>query len=269
MATKRRFKVRVRGKVRNRLLRRGGIAAGTALGLLLAAWGGAAVLKHSSGLLSGRFLAFKPKSVALNCPSAAAYPSLMELVSGAASGTLTGAQARELSGRIRRLHPGMAEVRIFRNFFTGKVSVTAVPELVVAPVLSDGATAYLGITGRLLPEDLSEAPTPHFPVELRHAPEKAPELAAFLSSFAPLSGLLYSSPAGLSCDGSAWDCTLRLQDGSEVLWGGFEFTKLKILRLNEVMKVALSKSRGPLRADLRNFREGKIFVSAVNSGKKS
>ena len=48
-----------------------------------------------------------------------------------------------------------------------------------------------------------------------------------------------------------------------VLWGKFEFTRLKVLRLNEVMKDASRKTAGPLRADLRSFREGKIFVSAI------
>ncbi len=259
----------MRGKVRNRLLRRGGVAAGTVLGLLLLAWGSAAAVRQSGRLFNGRFFAFKPKSFEILCPSSEAYPSIKELVSDAASGTLTGREAADLSGRIRQLHPGIAEVRIFRNFITGRVSVSAVPEKTVAPILADGTTAYLGVTGRMVREDLSGGQPPAFPVELSHAPGKAPELASFLSAFVPLSGLLYSAPASLRCDGRSWDCTLSLEDGSEVLWGGFEFTKLKILRLNEVMKVALSKSRGPLRADLRNFQEGKIFVSAVKSGKKS
>ena len=102
-----------------------------------------------------------------------------------------------------------------------------------------------------------------FAVELAGAPREAPELAVFLSALKPLTGLFYSRPLALSCDGRTWDCRLKLEDGTTVLWGKFEFTRLKVLRLNEVMKDASLKTGGPLRADLRSFREGKIFVSAL------
>lgn len=262
MAPGRKFKVRVRGKVRNQLLRRGGMAAGVALGLLAASWLFGAAVKNYRRALADR-LSFKPELFDVNCASSEAADSLRALAAAAVRKPFSSRSAAELEREMLRLRPGLASVRISRNFFTRKASVEAVPEEAVSAVLADGATAYLGVTGRLMPEKLSDGPDAPFSVTLARAPREAPGFAAFLAGLKPLAPLFYSPPAALSCDGASWDCRLRLADGSVVLWGEFEFTRLKILRLNEVMKDALHKSGGPLRADLRSFREGKIFVSAL------
>ncbi len=255
--------MRVRGKVRNQLLRRGGAAAGVALGLLLASWLFGAGIKASRRYLENRLFSFTPKSFEINCPSPDAVVFLRGLADKAVNSSLSAGRCAEIEREIKSLHPGLASVRVSRNFLTGKAAITAVPEEVVSSVLADGATAYLGVTGRLLPEKLSACGPDPFAVEIRGAQRKAPELAAFLSSLKPLSGLFYSRPLSLSCDARKWDCSFKLEDGTTVLWGGFEFTRLKILRLNEVMKDASLKAGGPLRADLRSFGEGKIFVSAA------
>ncbi len=253
----------MRGKVRNKLLRRGGIAAGVTLGLVLGSWGFASAVRNSRQLLGGPFFIFKPQAFEINCPSRQAYDSLRRLASKAVKKPFSSLRAREMAEDIRRLHPGLASVKISRNFITGKASIKAVPEEAVSAVLSDGTTCYLGVTGRFMPERLSGDPADPFKVELRRVPGPAPEFASFLSELRPLAGLFYSRPVSLACDGRTWDCSLRLEDGSVVLWGGFEFNRLKVLRLNEVMKAALPGSSGPLRADLRSFGAGKIFVSAL------
>jgi hypothetical protein len=268
MAAKRKFKVRVRGKVRNQLLRRGGVAAGLTAGLLAAAWLAGYAVKNSKAFIESR-LQFRPEAVDVVCASAEALGSIRELASAAVKKPLSSGRAAELAAEIRRRHPGLASVSVSRNFLTRKASIEAEPEKVVAQVLSDGATAYLGVTGRLMGENLSGAGEAPFAVELRGAPGAAPELAAFLAELKPLAGLFYAEPARLACDGAGRDCSLWLRDGSVALWGRFEFTRLKILRLNEVMKDALAKSGGPLRADLRSFGEGKIFVSALKQAAPS
>ena len=263
MAGKRKFKVRVRVKVRNQLLRRGGAAAGVALGLLLVSWLFGAGIKVSRRFLDDRVFSFRPDFFEINCPSPEAAVSLKELADKALKSRLSAGRCAEIEREIIRRHPGLASVKVSRNFFTGRAGITAVPEEVVSGVLADGAMVYLGTTGRLMSEKLSGSGPDAFAVELAGAPREAPELAAFLTALKPLAGLFYSRPQALSCDGRSWDCRLRLEDGTSVLWGKFEFTRLKVLRLNEVMKDASLKKGGPLRADLRSFREGKIFVSAV------
>jgi len=262
MPVRRKIKVRVRGKVRNQLLRRGGMAAGVTLGLLLGSWVFGAAVKNYRRVLADR-LSFKPELFEVSCPSPEAAESLRALAEDAAKRPFSSRRASELAAEMRRLRPGLASVSISRNFFTGKASVKAVPEPAVAAVLADGATAYLGVSGRLMPEDLSGSAGLPFAVQLRGAPREAPAFSSFLAGLGPLVPLFYSAPQALSCEAPSWDCRLRLADGSVVLWGEFEFTRLKILRLNEVMNDALQKSGGPLRADLRSFREGKIFVSAL------
>lgn len=263
MPAKRKFKVTVRAKVRNRLLRRGGAAAGAALGLLLVFWLFGAGIKASRRFLESRLFSFRPDSIEINCPSPAAAATLRELAGRAAGSRLSAGRCAELEQEVKRRHPGLASVKVSRNFFTGRAGITAVPEEVVSPVLADGATVYLGTSGRLMPEKLSGDRADPFTVELAGASAEAPELAAFLADLRPLSGLFYSRPLVLSCDGRSWDCRLKLEDGTTVLWGKFEFTRLKVLRLNEVMIDASRKAAGPLRADLRSFGEGKIFVSAA------
>ncbi len=258
---RRKFKVRVRGKVRNRLLRRGGAAAGIALGLGMAVWMLGAAAQGGRRLLEARFQ-FRPEAFDIKCPAEEAAASIRALTAGALNRPFGARRAEAMEREIRELHPGLASVEVSRNFLTRKASVAAVPEEVVSAVISDGTLRYLGVTGRFMPERLAGPEEDPFRVELHRSPGSAPELASFLAGLRPLAGLFYSRPVLLSCDGQSWDCRFELEDGSEVLWGKFEFTRLKILRLNEVMGDALQRSGGPLRADLRSFSEGKIFVSA-------
>ena len=263
MPGRRSYKIRVRMKVRNSLLRRGGAVAGAVAGLLAAAWLSAAGLKAARGFFGGGILSFRPDSFEVDCPAPEASASAKELLSKVLNSPLSARRCAELAEEIKRRHPGLASVTVGRNFITGKASVKAVPEEVVAPVLLGGATAYLGVSGRFMTESLAGGDALPFPVSVRAGAGEAPALAAFLSGLRPLAGLFARRPLLLDCPGVSGDCRLGLEDGSTVLWGGFEFTRLKILRLNEVMEDAARKTGGPLRVDLRYFREGKIFVSAL------
>lgn len=263
MPARKRFKVKVRGKVRNQLLRRGGAAAGLAVGTLMAFWLFGAALKAARSCVGSRLLSFRPSSFEVRCPSPEASASAKELMSEAIKGGFTSRRCADIADELKRLHPGLSSVRVARNFFTGKATVTAKPEPVVSPVLLDGATAYLVASGRLVAENLSGQAGFGLPVEIGWRPSEAPGLAAFLSELKPLLPLFYSRPVSLGCPGPGWACRLRLEDGSAVLWGEFEFTRLKVIRLNEVAKDASLKRPGPFQIDLRYFREGKILVSAV------
>ncbi len=255
--------MRVRGKVRNNLLRQGGTVAGLALGLLLASWFFGAALKASRSFISGRIFSFRPASFNVDCPSTEAAVSARELMTATLKAPLTARRCAEIAAELRRRHPGLTEVNVARNFFTGRASVKAVPEAVVSAVLLQGTSAYLSVTGRLLGENITGKISSELPAEIGWAAGSAPGLAVFLKDLNPLLPVFYSRPSRLYCPGSDWACTLRLEDGTSVLWGEFEFTRLKVIRLNEVMKDASLKRTGPLRVDMRYFREGKIFVSAA------
>lgn len=263
MAARNKYRVRVRVKVRNKLLRRGGVAAGAALALILASWIFGAAVKASRGFPAWRLLSFKPASFEVDCPAPAAAAYARELMSGTLNLPLTAARCAGIAAELRRRHPGLSYVSVGRNFFTGKARVTARPEEAVSPVLLNGATSYLGVTGRFMAENLGAPSAADFPTEISWPAGEAPALAAFLKDLRPLLPLFYSRPARLECPGREWACLLRLEDGSTVLWGGFEFTRLKILRLNEVARDASQRRAPPFRVDMRYFREGKIFVSAV------
>jgi hypothetical protein len=263
MAARTKYRVRVRVKVRNKLLRRGGAAAGLALGLLLASWFFGTAVKASRGFIGGRLLSFKPAAFEVDCPAPAAFASARDLMKETLNAPLTAGRCAGIAAELRRRHPGLSSVRVARNFLTGKARVTARTEEVVAPVLLNGATAYLGVTGRFIGENLSDVSAADIPTEVSWPAAEAPALAAFLKEIKPLLPLFYSKPARLQCPGRDWACRLRLEDGSTVLWGGFEFTRLKILRLNEVARDAALKRAVPFTVDMRYFKEGKIFVSAA------
>lgn len=264
MPARRNYKVRVRMKVRNSVLRRGAAAAGATLGLLAAFWFFGAAFKAGKNLVYERLLAFRPDSYEIDCPSQPAAAYARELAAGVLHSRVTAARCGELAERLRDRHPALASVDVGRNFVTGKLSVKARPEAAVAAVLIGGATAYLGESGRLMPETLAGGEAAPFRTELAWRPAAAPELAGFLKEVSPLVPLFYSRPAALECRDRDWAaCRFRLEDGTAVLWGGFEFTRLKILRLNEVAQDAALRKTPPFRVDLRYFKEGKIFVSAV------
>ncbi|HBA61142.1 MAG TPA: hypothetical protein DCZ92_10055 [Elusimicrobia bacterium] len=262
MAGRKKFKVKVRVKVRNNLLRRGGAAAGIVLGLGFVVWISGYALRSSRDLISGRFFSFKPVSIEVNCPAPEAAASARELFSGTLNSPLTAGRCRELAAELKRRHPALSSAKVFRNFFTGKTEISAAVEPVVAPVLLNGATVYLGETGRLMRENLSGPQTAPFLTELRGAARVA-GLVTFLKDIKAQYALFSSKPVKLEC-GPEPECSLLLEDRTRVLWGGFEFTGLKVLRLNEVLKDAAAKRGGPLRIDLRCFREGKIFVSEAS-----
>ena len=255
--------MRVRGKVRNQLLRQGGTVAGLALGLLLGSWFFGTALKASRGFISGRIFSFRPASFNVDCPSPEASVSARELMAATLKAPLSARRCAEIADELRKRHPGLADVRVARNFFTGRASIKAVPEAIVSAVMLEGATAYLSVSGRLLGENITGQTASELPAQIGWPAQSAPGLAAFLKELSPLLPVFSSRPSRLECPGSDWACTLRLEDGTSVLWGEFEFTRLKVIRLNEVIKDASLKRPGPLRVDMRYFREGKIFVSAA------
>ena len=73
-----------------------------------------------------------------------------------------------------------------------------------------------------------------------------------------------SRPVKLEYRGSSESCRLTLESRAEILWGEFKFTKAKIVRLNEVLADAARRIKGPLKVDLRYFRDGKVFVSKLS-----
>ena len=93
-----------------------------------------------------------------------------------------------------------------------------------------------------------------------------PALAGFINDIGALKENFLSPPERLEYRPREKTCRVFLSNGCEVLWGEFEFTRLKVLRLNEVLNDVSLKLRLPVRVDLRSFREGRIFVSAGASG---
>jgi hypothetical protein len=124
--------------------------------------------------------------------------------------------------------------------------------------------AYLSESGKLISETFSPPPPNGLRTEIYGQADdfNVPALARFISDMGVLKKSFLSPPDRLEYRPREKTCRIFLSNGCEVLWGEFEFTRLKVLRLNEVLNDVSFKLRLPVRVDLRSFREGRIFVSA-------
>ncbi|MCX5796317.1 MAG: cell division protein FtsQ/DivIB [Elusimicrobia bacterium] len=53
---------------------------------------------------------------------------------------------------------------------------------------------------------------------------------------------------------------VRLQDGTQVLWGDLRWTREKLSRLHEVLSDSRSGAAAPMLADLRYFEDGRVLL---------
>ncbi|MCX5784095.1 MAG: hypothetical protein NTX59_00225 [Elusimicrobia bacterium] len=292
MPVNRRYKVRFRGKVRKQLLKRSRLFLGLALAAALAVYGGFKSFGVVSGFSPGAFFSFRLKELKLDCP----VPSINEYARGlflARQGRpLSSADCSLLALEIKNHHTAVRDVLVRRNFFSGGAFVTVRLEPVVSPVfLPGGTTAYLSESGRLLTENFSKVaetglrteiygqfegignPALLVPTQIQKSGAgrnrrddsfedgALPALSGFIGDIGLLRKNFSSPPTRLEYRPREKFCRLFLENGCEVLWGEFEFTRLKILRLNEVLKDVSLKLKFPVSVDLRFFKEGRIFVS--------
>ena len=284
MAHGKKYKVKVRVKVRHRIVRHAGLALAVCAAAVVLGCSGLWAARALSTLSPGRFFAFKARSLSVTSPSEEISAEISRRMSGKMGGSFLRADAAALAAGLKTTYPSLSRVEVRRNFLGGRVSVDAVPENIVAKVrLTSGGRAkspgggenfYLADNGRLLEAYYGRGPDTLFETEVNggRGAGLAP-LAAFLRELnAMASGfssrpvrLEYPAPEDVAAAGAQpgreQSCRLTLADGASVLWGDFEFTKAKISRLNEVLPAAARRLGGPLRVDMRYFRDGKVFVS--------
>lgn len=257
--------MRVRVKVRKRLFKRSGFIFGLALAAGLAAYAGFLSFGAVGRLSPVPFFSFRLKELKLNCPAPAVTEEIRALFLARSGRTLSSSDCSALAREIKKRHTAVREVSVRRNFLNGGASVTVRLEPVLTPVFLEGeTTAYLSRSGKLISESFSPPLQNSLRAEI-YGSEKSfsmPALAGFISDMGILKKSFLSPPERLEYRPREKICRIFLSNGCEVLWGEFEFTRLKVLRLNEVLNDVSSKLRLPVKVDLRSFREGRIFVSA-------
>ena len=265
MPANRHYRVRVRIKVRNRLFRRSGFVLGFALTVGLAAYAGFRSFGAVSGFSPVPVFSFRLKALKLNCAVPAVTEEIRALFSARLGRALSSSDCSALALEIKKRHTAVSEVSVRRNFLNGGAAVTVRLETVLTPVfLEGGTTAYLSESGKLISENFSPPPQNDLRAEIYGPPDgfNMSALAGFISDMGVLEKSFLSPPDRLEYRPREKTCRIFLRNGCEVLWGEFEFTRLKVLRLNEVLNDVSLKLRLPVRVDLRSFREGRIFVSA-------
>jgi hypothetical protein len=284
MAAAKKYRVKVRVKVRHRFLRNAGLALSVCAAAVVLGCSGLWAARALSALSPGRLFAFKARSLSVTSPSEEISAEISRRMAGKMGAAFFRADAESLAAGLQTAYPSLSRVEVRRNFFGGRVSVDAVPENIVAKVRlvpggrvqapGGGESFYLAENGRLLGERYGPGPETMFETEVRAGcgAGLAP-LAAFLKELNALASGFSSPPVRLEYPAPGYvpppgaqavpeqSCRLTLANGASVLWGDFEFTKAKISRLNEVLSDAARRLGGPLRVDLRYFRDGKVFVS--------
>lgn len=263
MTRNRRYRVKVRFKVRRRSL---GIAGAVALAVFLsvsAVYGTRIAWDWLSPRFSRGLVKFKLERAVVEVPAKSIETWISSHLAARRGEEWTPADRDRFLAKVEKRYPYLRDVRISRNFLTGSLRFRAEVETVVAPVTRGGASCYLGESGRFFSEIYPEAVPGGIRAALPASPDSFPAAAGFLSRLNALSGLFDSRPVSLSCPSAEGPCRLALSDGSEVLWGGFEFTRAKILRLNEILEKSAARLKGPYKVDLRYFEDGRAVVSAI------
>ncbi|MDT8287582.1 MAG: hypothetical protein RQ748_10760 [Elusimicrobiales bacterium] len=263
MRKNRRYRVKVRFKVRKRSL---GLAGAVALAVFLsvsAVYGTRIAWDWLSPRFSRGLIRFKLERAVVEVPAKSVETWIASHLASRRGEEWTPADRDRFLEKIGKRYPYLREPELTRNFLTGSLRFSADVETVVAPVTRGGSACYLGETGRLFREIYPEAVPGGISAALPSSPDSFPDAARFLSRLNALSGLFDTRPVSLSCPSAEGPCRLALADGSEVLWGGFEFTRAKILRLNEILERSAARLKGPYKVDLRYFEDGRAVVSAV------
>ncbi|OGS53368.1 MAG: hypothetical protein A3J79_02955 [Elusimicrobia bacterium RIFOXYB2_FULL_62_6] len=271
MRAAKKYRVKVRLKVRNRIARKtGAIVAGLACAALI---GYGAYRARGLAAAAGpvEFFSFTAKELEVKSPSDVITADISALVKPRLGRRFTRADAKNLERVLRVRYPSMKRSEVRRSLLGGRVTVTAEAEPVVARVRllsarGGGGEFYLAENGRLLGETYGAAPADGFETSVYAEPgEVLAPLAVFLKELKGLSEEFSSRPVALRYRRPEGACQLTLENDAEVFWGELEFTRSKVAKLNEVVRDAAQKISGPLKIDFRYFRDGKVFVSKTGN----
>jgi hypothetical protein len=243
-----------------------GLAGAVALAVFLsvsAVYGARIAWDWVSPRFSRGLVKFKLERAVVEVPAKSVQDWISSHLAARRGEEWTSADCGRFLEKVNRRYPYLRDSKLSRNFLTGSLRFRADIETVVAPATRGGASCYLGESGRLFREIYPEAVPGGISAALPASPDSFPDAARFLFRLNSLSGLFDSRPVSLSCPSAEGPCRLVLSDGSEVLWGGFEFTRAKILRLNEILERSAARLKGPYKVDLRYFEDGRAVVSAL------
>ena len=265
MAAAKKYRIKVRLKVRNRLLKNTGLAVSGLAAAVILGYCCFLTVRLAHRLPAGRLFSFTAKSLSVRSPSEEISAEISRRMAGNLGKAFSSADASAFSAALRESYPALSSVEVKRNFVSGRVRVRAESENVVVKVRLNGdKTFYLSESGRLLSEYYGPDPADIFETDVYSDPGSAlGPLAGFLKELKAMSPEFSSRPVKLEYRGLAESCRLTLENSTSVIWGGFEFTKTKIARLNEVLPDAARKIKGPLKVDFRYFSDGKVFVSKL------
>lgn len=261
------YRVKVRLKIRNRIVKRTGAVIAALACLAFAGYGGYRARSLLSAAAPSEIFAFTLKAADVKSPSAAVSADVFALLKPKMGRRFSGADAENLERTLRARYPALRRAEVRRGLVGGRVTVTAESEPVVAKVRlmpSHGAAGdfYLAEDGRLLGETCGAPPADSFETAVYAEPgDVLASLAVFLKELKALKEEFSSRPVSLRYRRPEGVCQLTLENDTEVFWGEFGFTRSKVARLNEVLGDAARKISGPLKVDLRYFRDGKVFVS--------
>ncbi|MCX5783445.1 MAG: hypothetical protein NTW04_03275, partial [Elusimicrobia bacterium] len=165
--------------------------------------------------------------------------------------------------KIKSAFPFIKQVWARRNWLSGKLHIKVLERRPIAAVLPSPYTKFVDEDGEIYPPGISAAPQGIMEVELGDfsGEHLSPESIKLIKEANSLKNSFPKAPAAIIFSDGLKNSMFRLEDGSEVDWGGADFFTEKISRLNQVFEKAYSRATGPFKINMRYFEDGKILLA--------
>ncbi|MFH1619874.1 MAG: cell division protein FtsQ/DivIB [bacterium] len=223
-------------------------------------------IRDSIAALSGSgSLKWQLRSVDADSVDARIRPEILKMLRpGLGKAWSSGDSSRLVSG-LYAGYPFLERVEVSRNWLNGQLRITALKRRPAGRAMVNGEdVGFIGEDGKIF-----KAPSGFYPEDLavvRIAGKSSGDLRDVAKLAMEIGAAGNSLPAALesiNCSAQDGSCVLLLAGGSEIKWGEYAFAGEKISRLNQVFEDARHRMPGPVRADLRYFRDGRILISRM------
>lgn len=212
---------------------------------------------------------------------------ILSIISLKPQTSLMSVDAKQLENKISRKMPQLKNVGIDISRIFGKITISAVLRIPAAVLLTDSDMKLIDDTGhiyidsrsRVLSEQClnltglkkADCIKPNFeklpPVYIKDKlnSEKLPlEIVKSIKDIKKLESGFPHKPLLFDYRCATNSLSIILKDGSVINWGGFKFTKEKIVRLNQGFKQMDLSHKGPYNVELEFFQDGRILFSILN-----
>ncbi|GEM_PF-6470787 len=172
---------------------------------------------------------------------------------------------RKMMKEITLQFPYFSSLKIYRNIFTGCVTIKGKLEVFAARNKTLNGYKYISLSGRVYSETYDNC-RKCMEIEAPASGENLKILSGFSHEIYSLLPMFSLKPVKIIFRKDT--AQIMLEDGSLVDWGRFEFNKLKIVKLNEVLADVSRRLNPPYKISLAYFNSGRIYAGTLKEENK-